>query len=154
FRDLTQIALERDSAGELLRALLQGAVDAVAIPADALERLQREGVVPPAALRMLEPQPATPEFPFARTTPLYPEWPLAGSAHAPAALGDAVREALLAMPADDRAARAGGYAGWAPALSYEPVFELFRDLRLGPYGENPILAHARDNWFVLLFAVL
>ena len=154
FRDLTQIALERVPAAALLRDLLRGAVDAVALPADTLDRLQRKGVVAPDALRLLEPQPATPEFPFPRTTPLYPEWALAAAAHAPSTLVDAVRDALLAMPADHPAARAGGYAGWAPAVSYEPVVELFRDLRLGPYRDNPILAHARDNWFLLLFAVL
>lgn len=57
-----------------------------------------------------------PEFPFLRSTPLYPEWPFSKVKHASNHLAQRVAIALLQMPEDHLAARAGQYAGWTIPL--------------------------------------
>ena len=53
--------------------------------------------------------------------------------------------ALLQMPEEHPATRAGDYAGWTVPLNYQPVHDLFRQLEIGPY--------ARPARFTLLDAV-
>jgi two-component system sensor histidine kinase TtrS len=112
--------------------------------------------------RIINPQEVT-EFPFALSTRLYPEWPFSKVAHTSDSLAQRVAVALLQMPHDDPAALAGKYAGWTIPLDYQPVHELFRELKLPPYQNlgRFTLSDAIDRYrywllgglFVLLFMV-
>jgi ABC-type phosphate/phosphonate transport system substrate-binding protein len=114
-------------------AVLAGQADAGTVRSDTLERMERNGRLKMADLRVLNPQP-TDRVPFVRSTRLYPEWPLARLKHTPNHLAEAVAVALLSMPLGYPAARAAGYAGWTIPEDYQPVHECLKDLRLGPYA--------------------
>ena len=95
-----------------------------------------------------------PEFPFAHSTRLYPEWPFSKVRHTSNVLAQQVAIALLQMPANHPAALTGNYAGWTIPLDYESVHELFRELNLPPYqlpSRFTLLDAVKRYWYWLLF---
>ncbi len=60
-------------------------------------------------------------FPFAVSTALYPEWPMAKLAHVDEATGQRVKTALINMAPDNYAAKSANIAGWSEPLDYAPV---------------------------------
>lgn len=95
---------------------------------------------------------AEPGFACATSTRLYPDWPVATLRHTPPQLARAVAIALLGMSVD----RDG--MAWSVPADYQPVHELFRELRIGPYEylrEPRPVEIARRYWqWVAAFAFL
>ena len=110
-------------------------VDAGTVRTDILEGLASRGAIELAEFRVLNPL-ISDEFPFQHSTRLYPEWAFAKARTTPEALASEVTVALLQMPEDHPAARAGAYAGWTVPLDYQPVHDLFRALEIGPYAPS------------------
>jgi PAS domain S-box-containing protein len=137
-------------------AVGRGDYDAGTVRTDILEQMDAEGAIRLSDYRILNPQ-EDPEFPFLRSTPLFPEWPFSKLRHTNTILAQRVAIALLEMPVDHAAAGAGGYAGWTIPLDYQPVHDLLRRLRLPPYDHpSPFTlkeAIAR-YWMALLLGVL
>ena len=75
------------------------------------------------------------KFPFVHSTRLYPEWPFAKLNHTPDKLAEKVSMALIAMPKNSTGAGAARCAGWTIPLSYQPVYECLKDLKLGHYKD-------------------
>lgn len=101
-----------------------------------LERLHAEGRINMSDYRALAPDVPDPEagaFPFALSTPLYPEWPMARLSHTPDELARRVAWALLGLGPDTPAARASQVEGWTIPLSYWPVEDLLKELKVGPF---------------------
>ncbi len=121
----------------VVRAVLAGQVDAATVRTDILERMAQAGTVDPARIRIIHER-KDPEFPFAHSTPLYPEWPFSKLRHTPNSLAQQVAVALLKMPEEHPVALAGRYSGWTVPLDYQPVHELFKELHLPPYPERPV----------------
>ncbi len=94
----------------VVNAVTRGDVDAGTVRTDILERMSDAGLIDLGAYRILNPQ-QDPSFPYLRSTPLYPEWPFSKLRHTSSALAQQVAIALLGMPADHPAARAGAYSG-------------------------------------------
>jgi len=113
--------------------VLEGRADAGFVRSDLIESMAAQGKIRLADLKVLN-QRREPGYPYALSTKLYPEWPLAQVTGTPDTLAREVLIALLNLPADSEAARAAGLHGWAVPLSYKAVDELFRSLRLGPYA--------------------
>ncbi len=137
-------------------AVLAGAVEAGTVRTDILERMASENVISLDEFRILNPQPRD-QVPFLRSTPLYPEWPMARVRHTPAALAERVAMALLAMPAESPAASAAAYAGWTIAEDYRPVHQCLQDLKLGPYQNTATFSLsdvARRYWPQMLLSLL
>ena len=134
-RDFTQIVRDARPPEQALLAVLNGKVDAAIVPSGTLERLGAKERIDPTAFRVLN-EIRSFDFPLMRSTPAYPEWPLAAARHTSTELVRAVAAALLNMHPDDAAASAGGYAGWTVAPSYKPVDDLYRVLHLGHYRRN------------------
>jgi len=66
---------------------------------------------------------------------------------------------LLGMATDDPAAVAGHYGGWTVPLDYQPVHELFRELRIGPYEDIGKITFADligqyGHWLALVVVTL
>jgi two-component system sensor histidine kinase/response regulator len=108
-------------------------VDAGTVRTDTLERMSAEGLIRLQDFRVLHPSPGEEHLPFLCSTRLYPEWSCAKTRKTSDELAEAVATALIRMPADSEAARASNAAGWTIPLNYEPVHELLRELKLGPY---------------------
>jgi two-component system sensor histidine kinase TtrS len=154
-RDLARL----DFAGThdaVVLAVERGDYDAGTVRTDILEQMESEGTIRLSDFRIINPR-TDPDFPFVHSTTLFPEWPFSKLRHTSDDLAQQVAIALLRMPPDHLAARAGGYAGWTVPLDYQPVHELLRRLHLPPYDEPPPFtlreAIAR-YWFGLLLGVL
>lgn len=154
-RDLARL----DFAGThdaVVLAVGRGDYDAGTVRTDILEQMESEGTIRLADYRVLDPR-SDPDFPFVHSTPLFPEWPFSKLRHTSDDLAQAVAVALLGMPREHAAARAGAYAGWSVPLDYQPVHELLRRLRLPPY-DQPTPFTLREAlaryWFGLMLGAL
>ena len=136
--------------------VLRGLADAGTVRTDTLERMRAEGKIDLAEVKVLNPQ-LHEGFGYLCSTRLYPEWPFARLQHTPEQLSHAVASALLRMPPDSVAAGAGQIAGWTVPRNYQPVHELMRELRVGPYadlGKISLEDLLRHYWHWLLLALL
>ncbi|MBI4798871.1 MAG: phosphate/phosphite/phosphonate ABC transporter substrate-binding protein [Desulfarculus sp.] len=115
-------------------AVLAGEVDAGTARSGVLERLAREGRIKISDLRILGPR-ISDQLPLLHSTRLYPEWALARLEHTSHELVEKVAVALLSMPDNDPASLAASHAGWTTPENYQPVRELLRELRLGPFQD-------------------
>ncbi len=113
-------------------AVRDGLVDVGTVRTDTLERMALEGKINLNDFVILHQQ-NQPQFPFALSTKLYPEWPFAVMPHTPVTLAEDVAIALIEMPPDHPAANAGGYQGWTIPANYQPCHETLRNLRVRPY---------------------
>lgn len=117
----------------VVRAVLNGEVDAGTVRTDTLERMAQAGKIRLEQVRVLNARISSDGFPLLHSTSLYPEWPIAKLPHTSDRVGEEVAAALLAMPADCAAAEAVGGAGWTIPHSYQAVHDCLRELRVGPY---------------------
>lgn len=137
-------------------AVRDGTVDAGTVRTDTLERMAAEGKIKLADYRVIRPT-SHPEFIFLSSTRLYPEWPMARVKHTPQALGHSVALALMQMPPDSEAARRSNTAGWTIPADYQPVHDLLRELRIGPYHDYGRVHPGdvlRQYWHWLLLGLL
>jgi methyl-accepting chemotaxis protein PixJ len=118
----------------VIKAVANGEVDAGTIRTDALEGLIKKGEVKREDFKVINEQ-KTEGFPFAHSTPLYPEWPFVAAKGNSLELKELVAKALLNMPKDSPAAKAAKSEGWTVPLNYQSVHELFIDLSIAPYDE-------------------
>jgi two-component system sensor histidine kinase TtrS len=149
-RDLASLRYVGYPLQDIARAVARGEADAGIVRACLLEDMAARGEAVAGELRVLEPQPAG-AYPCQRSTRLYPDWPFAALRGTPHALAKQVAGVLLAMPATT-----DGYA-WTVPTDYQPVHELFRELRTGPYAylrEHSPEAFLRRNWFFVVLAAL
>jgi two-component system, LuxR family, sensor histidine kinase TtrS len=113
-------------------AVMNGAVEAGTVRTDTLERMAAGGEIDMEEFKIINTQTHA-DFPFVCSTPLYPEWPLAKTAHTDDALAAEVVKALKAMASDDPAAKAAKVIGWVDALDYNPVEQLQETLKVGAF---------------------
>ncbi len=148
YRDFTSMRFG-ETHDAVVYAVRDGKADAGTVRTDTLERMAEEGKIDLRAFRVLNEQQVQ-GFPFALSTRLYPEWPFAKARHTDDELAQKVAIALLRLPPDSLAARAGKIAGWTIPLDYQPVHELMRDLRVGPYrnfGRITLSDAVRQYWY-------
>lgn len=127
----------------VVRAVLAGEADAGTVRSDVLERMVADGVLDLDQIQLFTvPEAGGANVSFLHNTRLYPEWPLARLKHVPYSDAEKVAAALLAMEADEPAARIASVAGWTLPLSYVAVHELLRELNMPPYD-----ARADFGWW-------
>ncbi len=134
----------------IIEAVQSGAVDAGVVRTCLLEQLAGQGELRLADFRVLSPRQED-GFLCALSTPLYPDWPIAVTRATDRALAKQVAQALLNMPET-----AGGLS-WSVPADYQPVHELYRELRLAPYAylrANTPQALLRRYWPWLLGLLL
>lgn len=108
------------------QAVLDGKADAAVLRACLLEELQAADPGHWAGLHAFAIRDL-PEVPCAVSSRVYPGWPFAKTRHTDAALSKQVAIALLGME--------GGNL-WTVPLDYQPVHDLLRALRIGPYART------------------
>ncbi len=153
-RDFTRLRFA-NTHDAVVFAVRDGIVDAGTVRTDILERMAEEGSIDLQAFRILNRQHHA-DFPFLHSTRLYPEWPLAKTRRTKDELAEQVAIALLELPHDSPAARAGKNAGWTIPLDYQPVHELMRELRLEPYqdyGRLSLAAAVKNYWYWIALAL-
>jgi len=117
---------------EVIAAVKAGQADAGIVRADTMEQLLQKGVVRWTDFKILNQTPRS-DISIPTSTRLYPEWPFAALNHIPESVAQQVIVALLSMDVGSDAAQSLSIAGWSIPLTYQPVDELFKQLRIGPY---------------------
>ena len=120
---------------KIVMAVKNGKVDAGTIRTDILERMAASGKIQLKDFRVLDPQ-TTPGFPFAHSTRLYPEWPFSITKKTSSDLAQNVAIALLRLSKHSFAAKESKSEGWTVPLDYQPVHQLMKELRVGPYAKQ------------------
>ncbi|MCC5840256.1 MAG: PAS domain S-box protein [Opitutales bacterium] len=132
-----QQVLFKGSHDAVVEAILSGQVDAGTVRSTQIERMVSEGLLDRAQLKVLGSRAADyPTYPYALSTRLYPEWPLAALAGTDPHLAKQVALALMQMEPEDEAAQAMSSVGWNTPEDYTPIRELLRDLRLPPFEDD------------------
>lgn len=124
---------ENRTQPEVVRAVLDGKVDAGVVRTDQLERLEAAGKIDMRYLRILNNKDVR-NFPFFLSTKLYPEWAFAALKHVPSEEADKVARVLLSIAKESKAAQSGKYIGWIPPEDYGSVKLLMKRLKVGPYA--------------------
>jgi phosphate/phosphite/phosphonate ABC transporter binding protein len=122
--------------------VMQGVVDAGTVRSDTLEHMSRDHLLDIKKVKVMHGDKVhynfglgEKDFPFPHSTDIYPEWPMVKLASTPDELANKVAIALLNIKGDEQAAKQAGIKGWDIARNYQPVHDLYREFRLGPYRE-------------------
>ncbi|MCP4128302.1 MAG: PhnD/SsuA/transferrin family substrate-binding protein [Gammaproteobacteria bacterium] len=148
---------------EVVMAVKERRVDVGTVRTNILERMESDGTISLSDFKIIKAA-SHPEFFLASSTSLYPEWPFSKVQHTQNELAQQVAVALLNMPPGHPAADAGRYANWTIPLDYQPVHDLFKELKLPPYqelGKFTLFEAVQRYWywlvvsvFILLFMIL
>ena len=148
--DLKELRFMGLPMNQIVDAVQQGQVDAGIVRACVPEQMVHEKRLTPSDFRVLS-QRQDKQFPCALSTRLYPNWPLAVTRQTDPMLAKRVAQVLLSMP------QAADGMAWTVPADYQPVHDLYRELRIGPYaylrGITPE-GLARRFWPWLLGALL
>jgi diguanylate cyclase (GGDEF)-like protein/PAS domain S-box-containing protein len=118
------------------QAMLDGRADAAFVRTGLIESLVETGKLDAGAVRVLNRQ-TSPDFPYATSTRLYPQWPFSALPHVSRQLARQVAALLYTLPDQHPAAIAGRYSAWSIPADYEPVRSVLEDLRVPPFDKEP-----------------
>ena len=127
-----------------IEQVLSGQADAALVRSGLVEEMLKEGKIAKGQLRIVNPKNAH-DQPFALSTRLYPEWPVATIPDMDEDLGNAVAAALLSMPHDGETAKQSGIHGFNVPMDYHPVTEVLMALRQPPFDKAPAF-DLNDIW--------
>jgi len=133
YKDFSRLQFSGLPQDRIVYAVRDGRVDAGTVRTDTLERMAREGHIRLNDYFVINRKKVA-DFPFLLSTGLYPEWAFARLRHVDDELARKVAVALMLLPPDGAAARASLSAGWTVPLDYQPVHDLYRELKIGPYA--------------------
>ena len=150
--DLKELRFLGLPMNRIIEAVQKGEVDAGIVRACLPEQLARQGELRLADFRVLSHRQAE-QVPCALSTPLYPNWPIAVTRQTDPQLARQVAHALLSMP------EVSSGLSWTVPADYQPVHDLYRELRVGPYAylreiTPEGLARRFWPWLLALFAGL
>lgn len=149
----------RSKHDSVVFAVGNGEVDAGTVRTDTLERMSAEGKINLDDFKVIGSGygEQIQSFPYKISTILMPEWPIAKLAHTPDGIAQQVAIALLEMAPNDPAAIAGKNAGWTVPLNYQPIRELMKELRIGPFrdfGRLSLRSFFEEYWrWIAIFTV-
>jgi twitching motility protein PilJ len=115
-------------------AVQNASVDAGTVRTDTLERMAASGDIDMSEFKIIGTKKHD-GFPFVISTPLYPEWPFAKVSSTSSADAQKVVDALLALDAQNAAAKSAKIVGWTNPLDYGGVEELQKLLKVGAYKQ-------------------
>ncbi len=135
FKDFAKLTFNGMPHDNVVLRIKKGEADAGTVRTSVLEQLAQEGKIRLSDFKILT-QKSYPNFPFIHSTHLYPQWPFSKMSHTSDELAKKVAIALLKMPTDHHAVQEGRYGGWAVPLNYQPIHEMMKKLRTGPYATS------------------
>ena len=125
--------LEGKKHDNVVLAVRAGAVDAGTVRTDTLERMVAEGKIKLNEFRVLNQ--VNDDFPFVRSTRLYPEWPMAACKGTSEETAAAVAAVLTELAPSEDAAKAAKVVGWSEPLDYGPVTECLLEIKYDVFGD-------------------
>lgn len=128
-------------------AVLSGQADVGFVRTGVIEGLKDQGLLDANKLKFIDAQ-RLPNYPFASSTRLYPEWAFAALSHVDGWLSREVASLLLAIQPDSQLADLTHSAGFTIAGDYRAIDRLMRDLRLEPFDDFELTSQdIIDSWF-------
>jgi len=128
----------------VFEAVLAGRADIGFARSGVLEAMEREGRLAPGAVRVIHGQSFS-GFPYASSTQLYPEWPVAVMPQVDERVARQVAVALLSLSPESPAVRSAGIHGFTVPANYSGVESVLRRLRQPPFTAGPDFTLA-DLW--------
>ncbi len=128
----------------VVTAVLSGRAEVGFVRTGILESMVQEGRLDPAAFKVIHRQDHG-LFPYASSTPLVPEWPIAVMASVDPQTARSLAIALLELPRYGPEAIAAGLSGFMPPANYGKVETLLRSLRMPPF-DAPRDVGLADLW--------
>jgi len=128
----------------VISAVISGKADVGFVRAGVIEHMIAEGQLAAGRLKILH-RMDLPDFPFASSTRLYPEWPFIAMPHVDANISRRVASALLAIEPGSHLMKSVGPLGFAVPADYSPVEEVMRELRVPPF-DTPLQVTLMDIW--------
>ena len=122
---------ELGSHDAVISALLSGNIEAGFVRSGILEDWLAEGRLQPGQLSVISAYPASPYFPLAHSTRLYPEWALAAMPQVP--MEDVRRVSNAVLQLTNISAGFGHSIAFDPPLDYLPVELAARKLGVAPF---------------------
>lgn len=136
---------------KVVYSVLNKEVDIGTVRTDTVERMAIEGKIDLNLFHFIALKEYD-HFPFLISTKLYPEWPIARLKHTPAELSKKVAVALMEMKTDSNAAKSAKISSWNTPLSYQPVHECFKILKIPPYFQKiDFIDVLNKYWHWILF---
>jgi phosphate/phosphite/phosphonate ABC transporter binding protein len=117
---------ERGTHESVVTSVANGFLDVGTVRTDTLERMAEDKKISLSDFKVIHK--VEDDFPFAHSTILYPEWPMAALAHVDKQLSGKVAAALVEMKRDVTAAQEAKIGGWEKAVDYSPVLECLRTI--------------------------
>jgi signal transduction histidine kinase/DNA-binding response OmpR family regulator len=115
----------------VVEGVLEGTYDVGIVRTGVLEEMFERGQIDLNSFTILSENTA--DFPYVTSTQLYPEWPIARTAHISDDLAYEVAFALMQLDAMDEASINAGIAGWVIPENYQDVHSLLKLMKLTPY---------------------
>ncbi len=155
FTDMAGVRFAGFPLDDIVTQVASGQADAGTVRACLLEEMAQEGRIEMDDFRILNPQHIA-GFDCALSSPLYPDWPFAKARQTNHVLAKRVAIALLKM---SPVSKDGAGQSWTIPLSYQPVTELFKSLRIGPYTLSAgqvfrEFLQRNKGWFLLALALV
>lgn len=132
YKEAKQVSFSGGIQQDVVKIIQLGNADVGVVRTDMLERMDAAGLIKLDDFKIIN-KIVSKDFPFARSTELYPEWPLVKMKKTSSGLSKKVALALLTMQSQHPAAVAGKYIGWTVPEDYQPVHNLMKELKLGTY---------------------
>jgi PAS domain S-box-containing protein len=136
----------------IIQAVLEGHADAGFIRSGLLESLAREGKLDPDRIKVINRQRLA-NFPYAVSTRLYPEWPVAVMPHIDSAFTSRLAATLYLMPSEILKDSSLNLHGFGIPANYEVVENLLRRLRLPPFDQVPDIS-MQDLWHLYTWRII
>lgn len=137
YKDAKEVKFLGDQPKEI-QAVLDRVVDVVVIRTGMLEKFSASNRININDFRVLAPK-NYPGFPLVVSSELYPEWAFAKTRNSTNELSKAVALSLLSLESDSPVTQKAGFQEWTLPYDYQPVHELLKELRVGPYKDYGII---------------
>lgn len=158
--DVANIRFTGQPQDKVVWEVLEGKADVGFVRTGLLEAMMGEGKLEPDQIRIINQQPKD-FFPEIISTELYPEWPFAATRKVSEDTAREVMMALLGIPPDSEAAKAGDYYGFAPPADYRRLEAMLLRFHVHPdrfeyFGVRDIVAKYIQPlfWGVMVFCLL
>lgn len=138
---LDVVGMPHDS---VVQSVINGKSDVGFLRTGVMEALVAEGKLRRDVLRVINSQSLW-TFPYAASTRLYPEWPVAVLPQVDEGTARRLAVALLSLSSDSAASRAAGIDGFSVPADYSGVENLLRRLRIAPFDVAPEFT-LKDLW--------
>ncbi|MEI7842264.1 MAG: EAL domain-containing protein [Gallionellaceae bacterium] len=134
---------------KVVESVLSGKATVGFVRTGLLESMAGEGALDLSKINVLNRQQLT-GYPFAVSTPLYPEWPLSAMPHTSKDVQRKIVSFLLTLHENKKLTDLLGIHGFDVPADYSSVAKLLRDLRLPPFDIAPTFTvsdvMARYRW--------